>query len=84
MSEVNNPFFDGKVREKILDLNQENEAQGKKKGQADFDMEEAMQLYAEIADVFIKHNTRLDVSYMVLAAMADAVFTYHILGSDEA
>lgn len=43
-------------------------------------MREAMALQEEIANVFIKNRTDMATSYLVLAAMADSVYAYLLLG----
>jgi uncharacterized protein YejL (UPF0352 family) len=46
--------------------------------------EEAMKLYKEISEVFIKNKTSVKLSYMVLGAMLDMLYTYIVSqGEDE-
>ena len=44
-------------------------------------LREVMALQEEIANVFIAHKTDMATSYMVLAAMADSVYAYLLLGN---
>ena len=46
------------------------------------EIKEVMELYKEIAEVFIRHKTKINTSFIVLSAMADAIFTWIAQGND--
>lgn len=86
-----NPFYDGKLKETMIEFNksiiktkmlQDEEKFENLPKALEQEANEVMKLYVEIADIFIKNQTPLHTSYMVLAAMADAVFTYMTVGKD--
>ena len=81
---IENPFLDGKVQEKTLQLNKtpEGETPDQMQERMNKEQDEAMKLYNEIAEIFIKNNTPLEMSYIVLASMADALFTYIVMGNE--
>ena len=82
---INSPFIDGELKERILDLKnlKKNKDPEQLSSRLEQEQKEAMELYNEIAEIFIKRKTELTMSYVVLAAMADAMFTYITIGRDE-
>jgi len=81
MSNLNNPFPMDDLKEKKLNLNV-NTRKSNTEVTDEYERE-MMSLYAQLADVFIRNNTKLTDSYVILSSMADAVMTKIIYGDEQ-
>lgn len=75
-NEVQRPFVDNELVEKKFNIEIPKQLNN------DAEMIEAMELYREISDIFIRRKTKLSTSYVVLSALADSVFTWITQGNE--
>lgn len=78
------PFNESNMKERKLDLNLSKvvDSDNTLDEISEKERNEAMKLYEEIAEIFMKHDTSLETSYMVLAAMADSIYNYAVFGDE--